>query len=52
MKVAVALLASAALATLVWWIASRLSAPAWVCMFVYGVALALVIMAGPLIRLP
>ena len=45
-------IAAAALATLVWWIASRLSAPAWVCMFVYGVALALVIMAGPLIRLP
>jgi len=45
-------IAAAALATLVWLIASRLSAPAWVCMFVYGVALALVIMAGPLIRLP
>jgi len=45
-------IAAAALATLVWWIASRLSAPAWVCMFVYGVALALVIMAGPLVRLP
>ena len=45
-------IAAAALATLVWWIASRLSAPDWVCMFVYGVALALVIMAGPLIRLP
>jgi len=45
-------IAASALATLVWWIASRLSAPAWVGMFVYGVALALVIMAGPLIRLP
>jgi len=44
--------AASALATLLWWIASRLSAPAWVCMFLFGVALALVILAGPLVRLP
>lgn len=45
-------IAAAALATLLWWIARRLAAPEWVCLFVFGVALALVIMAGPLIRLP
>ena len=31
-------IAAAALATLLWWIAAKLSAPAWVGMFVYGVA--------------
>jgi len=45
-------IAASALATLLWWIASRLSAPAWVCMFLFGVALALVVLAGPLIKLP
>jgi len=45
-------IAASALATLLWWIAARLAAPAWVGMFVYGIALALVILAGPLIRLP
>jgi hypothetical protein len=43
---------AAALATLLWWIATKLAAPAWVGMFLFGVALALVILAGPLIRLP
>lgn len=43
---------AAALATLLWWAAGRLGAPAWVCMFLFGVALALVILAGPLIKLP
>jgi len=45
-------IAAAALATLVWWIASRLQAAAWLCLFLFGAVLALVIMAGPLIRLP
>ena len=45
-------IAAAALATLLWWIAARLALPAWVGMFLFGVALALVIMAGPLVRLP
>lgn len=46
-----ALIASA-LATLCWWIAVRLAAPAWLCQFVFGLFLALVILAGPLIKLP
>lgn len=45
-------LIAAGLATLVWWIASRLAAPAWLCMLVFGLLLALVIIAGPLIKLP
>jgi hypothetical protein len=40
------------LATLLWWIAARLSMPAWVCMFLFGMGLAVVILAGPLVRLP
>lgn len=43
---------AAALATLLWWIAVRLGAPAWLTMFLFGVGLALVILAGPLIKLP
>lgn len=43
---------AAALATLLWWIAVRLALPAWVGMFLFGIALALVILAGPLIKLP
>lgn len=43
---------AAALATLVWWIAGRLNAPAWVCQFLFGVILVLVVLAGPLVRLP
>jgi hypothetical protein len=43
---------AAALATLLWWVAARLALPQWVGMFLFGVALALVILAGPLIKLP
>lgn len=43
---------AAALATLLWWIAAKANLPAWVGMFLFGVALALVILAGPLIKLP
>jgi hypothetical protein len=43
---------AAALATLLWWVAARLALPEWACMFLFGVGLALVILAGPLIRLP
>ena len=45
-------LAAAVLATLAWWIAKRLAAPDWVAMLVYGLLLALVIIAGPLVKLP
>ena len=43
---------AAALATLLWWIAAKLNAPAWLGMFLFGAALALVMIAGPLIKLP
>lgn len=43
---------AAALATLVWWIASRLAAPAWLCMFLFGLILVVVMLAGPLVKLP
>ncbi len=43
---------AALLATLLWWISARLALPAWVGMFLFGIGLALVILAGPLIRLP
>ncbi len=43
---------AAVLATLLWWIGKRLALPEWLCMFLFGVGLALVILAGPLIRLP
>ena len=42
---------AAALATLLWWIAAKAALPAWVAMFLFGVALALVILAGPLKQL-
>ena len=45
-------IAATALATLAWWIARRLAAPEWACMFLFGGFLALVILAGPLIKLP
>lgn len=45
-------LAAAALATLVYWIARRLTAPDWLCMFLFGLFLVIVVLAGPLIRLP
>lgn len=43
---------AAVLATLLWWVAARLALPAWVGMFLFAVGLALVIIAGPLIKLP
>ncbi len=43
---------AAALATLLWWIAARLALPAWLGMFLFGIGLAVVIIAGPLIKLP
>lgn len=43
---------AAALATLLWWIAARLALPAWMGMFLFGIGLALVVLAGPLIKLP
>lgn len=45
-------LIAAALATLLWWLSARLALPAWVGMLLFGTALALVILAGPLIKLP
>jgi len=45
-------LVAAALATLVWWISVRLAAPVWFSMLLFGATLALVILAGPLIKLP
>lgn len=43
---------AALLATLLWWIAKRLALPEWVGMLLFGIGLAVVILAGPLIRLP
>lgn len=43
---------AAALATLLWAIASRLNLPAWLALFLFGAALVLVVLAGPLVRLP
>lgn len=43
---------AAALATLVWWIASRLAAPAWLALFLFGLILVVVMLAGPLVKLP
>lgn len=45
-------LAAALLATLGWWVCGRLAAPAWVGMLVFGLLLVLVLLAGPLVRLP
>lgn len=45
-------LIAAALATLLWWLAQRFALPAWVGMLLFGVALVLVMLVGPLIRLP
>lgn len=45
-------LAAAVLATLGWWVCGRLNAPAWVTQLVFGLLLVLVVLAGPLIRLP
>jgi len=44
---------AALLATIVWWItAKRLALPDWFGMFLFGLCLVLVILAGPLVRLP
>lgn len=43
---------AAGLATLVWLLCGRLAAPPWLASFLYGVVLALIVLAGPLIRLP
>lgn len=43
---------AAALATLVYWIARRLAAPDWLCMFLFGLLLVVVMLAGPLLKLP
>jgi len=43
---------AAALATLLWWLCARFGLPAWLGMFLFGVALVVVMLAGPLIRLP
>lgn len=45
-------LVASALATLLWWIAGRLALPAWACMLLFGIGLAVVMLAGPLIKLP
>lgn len=45
-------LAAAVLATLAWWVGNRLALPGWVNMLLFGLVLALVIVAGPLVRLP
>jgi hypothetical protein len=43
---------AAALATLLWWIGKRLALAEWLCMLLFGIGLAVVILAGPLIKLP
>lgn len=45
-------LVATVLATLLWYIGKRLVLPDWVCMLLFGLGLAVVIIAGPLIRLP
>ena len=45
-------LIAAVLATLVYWIARRLAAPDWLCLLLFGLFLALVIIAGPVVALP
>jgi len=44
-------LVAAALATLIWWLL-RGRLPDWALQFVFGFILVLVILAGPLVRLP
>lgn len=45
-------LAAAVLATLIYWIARRLGASDWLAVGLFGFFLVLVILAGPLVRLP
>ena len=42
---------AAALATLVWWLV-RGRLPDWAALFLFGLILVLVVLAGPLVRLP
>lgn len=43
---------AAALGTLLWWIGKRVAFPDWACMLLFGIGLAVVVIAGPLIKLP
>lgn len=43
--------AAALLATLVWWLV-RNRLPDWAALFLFGLVLVLVVLAGPLVRLP
>ena len=43
---------AAVLATLVYYVCKRLGANEYVTMFLYGLCLVLVVLAGPLIKLP
>lgn len=43
---------AAALATLVWILCGRLNVVPWLAQFLYGAVLVLVVLAGPLVRLP
>ena len=43
---------AAVLATLLWWMGKRLALADWLCMLLFGIGLAVVVIAGPLIRLP
>jgi hypothetical protein len=45
-------LMAALLATLGWYVAGKLTARGWVAMLVFGVLLVLVLLVGPLIKLP
>lgn len=45
-------LIAAALATLGWWVCGKLGLPEWVGMLVFGLLLVLVMLVGPLVRLP
>lgn len=43
---------AAGLATLVWWVAGRAALPDWFRLFLFALCLALILLAGPLVRLP
>lgn len=45
-------LIAAALAALGWWTCRRLLLPEWAQMLIFALLLALVLLAGPLVRLP
>lgn len=45
-------LMAAVLATIGWYVTSRLTARAWLAMLVYGALLVLVLNIGPLVKLP